>query len=220
MKNLVQLFICVIVLAHGTLLSEQISQITVGNAVFTCEHYTGVEQSQYLSRESFDGYLPTIIQSGNHQIERELDNQESTFTVGELSVQDYILAYYNLAYARFQNGKNQALVLLSEEQKCVAIIFFSVDESFDKALYVERQIVLAQPDQILQTQIPELLNNMTKLIAAKICIDAKLIITALPKGAKLLASFMQRVGGYAPCEYTGKEIDLEEKDVYAKLIVR
>jgi len=107
---------------------------------------------------------------------------------------------------------------LDQDKKCVAIIFFSADNSFDNALYIERQIVLANSSQVNPTQIPGLLNSMVMLIAEKICTDAKQIITALPKGAKLLASFMQRVGGYAPCDYTGTQINLDEKDVYAKQI--
>ncbi|GEM_PF-5039764 len=104
MKYIVQLFVCMVVLAHGTLLSEQIGQITVGDTTFICEHYMSSDQSPYLSRESFNSFLPTIIKNGTIQIQKEIDNPESTFTIGELSVSDYICAYYNYAYGRFQDG--------------------------------------------------------------------------------------------------------------------
>ena len=220
MKNIVQLFICIVVLAHGTLLSEEIGQIATDDATFTCEYYTSVDQSLYLSRESFDNFLSIIIKNGSPQIQKELDNSESTFTIGQMSMSEYITAYYEQAYTRFEHGENQACILLNQEKECMAIIFFSVDESFDKALYLERQIVLASANQINSTKVPPLLNDMTKLIAEKICVDAKQIITALPKGAQLLASFMQRVALFSLCEYTGTDINLEEKVVYAKLIAR
>jgi uncharacterized protein YmfQ (DUF2313 family) len=55
------------------------------------------------------------------------------------------------------------------------------------------------------------------LIAQNICIDAKTIIVAPPRGANLLIAWENRIG-FNSCDYTGKDIDLEQFSVFEKLI--
>lgn len=213
MKTVFQSFICVIAVMYGSLLGNYVGELAFNDATFNCHRYTS-ENRGILTNEYLNSIVPELVQKETPHVQKELDNPTSTFTTDPLNAEEYITNYYRAIFSRFDEGKAQALVCTNQDQKCVAIVFFSQDTSFNNALWLERNIVLNGLN-IPYFLISIFLQALRTMILSHFYPNAQQTIIALPKGAELIAKYMSTNLGYAPCDYTGTAINVTNNVVYS-----
>jgi hypothetical protein len=239
MKKILSIFVCVIILMQGNLLSlgEPVASFIAGYENFNCFHCTTVEDLVRLfplesdDSRPFDQILEMIVERQKDNVQGAIEYLRRThsnlseadreayickyFLEGESDAQSYIRKYYTARYENFAQGKSQLLIPVNAAKKIRGVFFFTVDQTFNNALLMCGECLIDTPKE----HTFKILSQVWNIIARNFCADSQVLILGVPKAATPIMDkgFIQPAQ-MKPCEYTGSFIDCEIYDVFKRSI--
>lgn len=239
MKKLLSILVLAFALAQGSLfgLGEPVACFVINYESFNCFHCTTVEDLLRLfplesgDAQPFDRILEMIVARQKDNVQgainylrtqyQELNEEDREayickyFLEGEVDAQSYIRKYYTARYENFVQGKSQLLVCVNAVREVRGVFFFTVDNTFNKALLICGECLIDVPKEHTFTVLP----RVWDIIARNFCVDSLVLILGVPKAATpVMDKGFIHPAKMKQCEYTGSLIDREIYDVFERAI--